>query len=180
MGSARVRLAAAGLLLALLAGCSSTWGRNRLEDLTDVVHAGIGFYCLGVHANVGPLVLGAGAYGSPHDKRAGLSCLGPGGISSRSIEGGVIGVGIPLRLADVPAKRGSQALGDRKQPPQYGDTWPPWGSVGAEVFLLLCSLSVRFDVVECADFVAGLLFLDPAGGTFVAGSPARRGGRRAG
>ena len=132
------------VLLLSTAGCTST--RDRLNDLTDVVHVHYSAASGGVLLNLGPAQFGFfGIHG-------GFGALGLGGVRGYGLAGDASGFLIPFHVATYDEDGGGH----------YSSKWPGWGSVGLELAAFV-GIGVRLDIVEFADFVVGFAGLDFAG-----------------
>lgn len=130
--------------------------RNRLDDLTEAAHVDLASsFAFGALANVGPALLG-------FHQLAGLEYgerlqLGLGGVVPlRTANDSVAaGLGVPLAWARPETDRGEPLSGYRSRHPGYG-------SLGVDLGLLV-GFGARVDLVELADFLAGIFGADLLG-----------------
>ncbi len=157
------RLAAfgAGLLMALLGGCSATSLRDRLSDATDFLHVEALWMSAGLVANVGPLTLGA-LCGS--DEPTVQFELGPGGGAWRNVGGSIVGLLYPFCLAETRSERRAGYPNEHRplEPPPYRRWDPALASIGIDIGWGF-GFGLRFDLAEFGDFLLGFVALDPVG-----------------
>ncbi len=147
------------ILTTFLPGCASQWARNRRADLTDAFAVSMTGYSLGAQANVGPMGIGLLVFGH---HGSGSYDLGFGGLASTSRNGLVVEAGIPLSLGSLSPTEERAGATESQKTPCYRRRFPSMGSIGFEVGLGV-GIAVRFDVVEAADFLIGLVGLDLVG-----------------
>lgn len=154
-------LSATLLIVPLLAGCNlllpeGSWIRARCEDLTDVAHVDVGSTpAYGAAVNLGPAIAG-------YHRTSGLrfgdrQALGLGGIRHIRTRNDscVAGAVWPLERAERQDRRGRPLSG-------YLSHYPGIGSFGIDLGFIF-GLGARIDLVELADFFAGIGGVDLVG-----------------
>ena len=128
---------------------SCAYLEDRRQDLTDAVHLNFNTLGVGASLNAGPAIVGFHEIDGFGNKGGDRYKLGLGGVQHLHERGETAGFIIPFSYSEIHEYKDSK----------YKELSPALGSVGFDLGFII-SFGARVDLIETADFILGLFYLD--------------------